>query len=188
VATTDGAAGISPEAGDRVLAKLDDGETVRLACDLIRIPSFTTEETPCAEWLANYLAGQGLEVELQEIEPGRFQTIATLPGAGGGASLMLNGHTDINALTSRWKRDPWTPSLEGDHLYGHGVQNMKGGLASIIMAAVRNHGDTRGRTRRPASIASMRAFNRRAGREAAICKRAGECPSLPAAMSSRNRE
>jgi hypothetical protein len=34
---------------------------------------------------------------------------------------MLNGHTDINALTRRWKRDPWTPSLEGDRLYGHGV-------------------------------------------------------------------
>jgi acetylornithine deacetylase len=48
---------------------------------------------------------------------------------------MLNGHTDINALTMRWKRDPWTPTLEGDHLYGHGVQNMKGGLASIIMTA-----------------------------------------------------
>ncbi len=48
---------------------------------------------------------------------------------------MLNGHTDINALTRRWRRDPWTPTLEGDRLYGHGVQNMKGGLASIIMAA-----------------------------------------------------
>ena len=30
---------------------------------------------------------------------------------------------------------PRTPSLEGDRLYGHGVQNMKGGLASIIMTA-----------------------------------------------------
>jgi acetylornithine deacetylase len=48
---------------------------------------------------------------------------------------MFNGHTDINALTLRWRRDPWTPSVEGDYLYGHGVQNMKGGLASIIMAA-----------------------------------------------------
>jgi acetylornithine deacetylase len=50
-------------------------------------------------------------------------------------SLMLNGHIDINALTLRWKRDPWTPSVEGDRLYGHGIQNMKGGLTSIIMAA-----------------------------------------------------
>ena len=118
-----------------VLAHVDQGEIVDLASALIRIPSFKPDETAVARFLADFFRERGYRVELQEIEPGRFQTIATLPGRGGGASLMLNGHTDINALTSRWKRDPWTPSLEGDHLYGHGVQNMKGGLASIIMAA-----------------------------------------------------
>ena len=118
-----------------VLAHVDQGEIVELASALIRIPSFKPDETAVARFLADFFRERGYRVELQEIEPGRFQTIATLPGTGGGASLMLNGHTDINALTSRWKRDPWTPSLEGDHLYGHGVQNMKGGLASIIMAA-----------------------------------------------------
>ena len=30
-----------------------------------------------------------------------------------GPSLMLNGHTDINALTRRWRRDPWTRSWPG---------------------------------------------------------------------------
>lgn len=68
----------------RVLGQIDDDEVVRLAMDLVRIPSFTTEETPCAEWLANYLHEQGLEVELQEVEPGRKQTIAWLRGSGGG--------------------------------------------------------------------------------------------------------
>src|SRR5439155_1273396 len=88
-----------------------------------------------ALFLQKFFRSRDYAVDLQEIEPGRFQTIAILRGTGGGASLMLNGHTDINALTRRWKRDPWTPSLEGDRLYGHGVQNMKGGLASIIMTA-----------------------------------------------------
>ena len=118
-----------------VLGHIDPIDLVDLASALIRIPSFKTEETPVALFLEEFFRPRGYDVELQEIEPGRFQTIATLRGTGDGASLMLNGHTDINALTMRWTRDPWTPSLEGDRLYGHGVQNMKGGLASIIMTA-----------------------------------------------------
>jgi acetylornithine deacetylase len=119
----------------QVLAQVDRDAMLDLASALIRIPSFKTEETPVARFLADFFRPRGYQVDLQEIEPGRFQTIATLQGTGGGASLMLNGHTDINALTRRWRRDPWTPSVEGDRLYGHGIQNMKGGLTSIIMAA-----------------------------------------------------
>jgi acetylornithine deacetylase len=118
-----------------VLAAVDRRELIDLASALIRIPSFKTEETAVARFLDAFFRERGYQVDLQEIEPGRLQTIATLRGTGGGARLMLNGHTDINALTRRWRRDPWTPSLEGDRLYGHGVQNMKGGLASIIVAA-----------------------------------------------------
>src|SRR5688572_22185551 len=112
-----------------VLGHVDKRELVDLASALIRIPSFKTEETAVVLFLETFFRERGYDVELQEIERGRFQTIATLRGTGGGARLMLNGHTDINALTMRWRRDPWTPSLEGDRLYGHGVQNMKGGLA-----------------------------------------------------------
>ena len=119
----------------KVIDQVDEKEIVGLASELIKIPSFKPEETPVATFLADFFGEKGYKVELQEVEPGRFQTIATLEGTGGGPSLMLNGHTDINSLTRRWRRDPWSPVVEGDRLYGHGVQNMKGGLASIIMAA-----------------------------------------------------
>ena len=119
----------------KVIDQVDEKAIVGLASELIKIPSFKLEETPVATFLADFFGDRGYKVDLQEVEPGRFQTIATLKGTGGGRSLMLNGHTDINSLTRRWRRDPWTPVVEGDRLYGHGVQNMKGGLASIIMAA-----------------------------------------------------
>ena len=119
----------------KVIDQVDEKAIVDLASELIKIPSFKLEETPVATFLDEFFRDRGYKVDLQEVEPGRFQTIATLEGTGGGPSLMLNGHTDINSLTRRWRRDPWVPVVEGDRLYGHGVQNMKGGLASIIMAA-----------------------------------------------------
>jgi acetylornithine deacetylase len=123
----------------RVLDCIDDEEIVRLAGDLIRIPSFTTEETPCAEWLADYLDGQGLAVTLQEIEPGRKQTIARLSGQGGGRSIMLNGHIDIDPLASGWTRDPFTPWIADGKLFGHGVYNMKAGVTACILATLALH-------------------------------------------------
>ena len=119
----------------KVIEQVDEKAIVDLAGELIKIPSFKLEETPVATFLADFFGSRGYKVDLQDVEPGRFQTIATLEGTGGGPSLMLNGHTDINSLTRRWRRDPWVPVVEGDRLYGHGVQNMTGGLASIIMAA-----------------------------------------------------
>ena len=120
---------------DRVLAGVDRDTLVDLASQLVRIPSFCPDETPVARFLADYFRPRGYQVELQEVEPDRLQAIATLPGAGGGPRLMFNGHTDINSLARGWTRDPFTPWVEGDRLYGHGVQNMKGGLATMIQAA-----------------------------------------------------
>ena len=119
----------------RLLAQLNEREIIDLAGELIRIPSFSPDETPVARFLATYFEQRGYDVDLQEVEPDRFQTIATLRGTGGGPRLMFNGHLDINSLMLGGTRDPWTPSVEGNRLYGHGVQNMKGGVAAMISAA-----------------------------------------------------
>ena len=126
---------MSTDTAQRLMDSVDREEMLRLAEDLVRIPSFKTEETDAARFLGDFLAQRGYEVELQEVEPGRFQTIATLKGSGGGKSLMLNGHIDIDPLAMGWKRDPWTPSIEGDLIFGAGIRNMKSGVSSMIEAA-----------------------------------------------------
>jgi acetylornithine deacetylase len=130
------AAATLTDAQKKVLAQIDDEEIVRLASDLIRIPSFTTEETPCAEWIANYLRDQRVEPDLQEIEPGRKQTVARLRGTGGGKSIMLNGHIDIDPLASGWTREPFQPWIADGKIFGHGIFNMKAGVTACIMAAL----------------------------------------------------
>ncbi len=121
---------------DRILAELVPDEIVDVAKALVRIPSYTTDETPVARFLDELFRREGLESRLQEVDPGRFQTVARLAGTGGGRSLMLNGHLDIDPIPGGWVRDPWTPSIEGDRFYGAGIFNMKAGLAAMIMAAV----------------------------------------------------
>jgi acetylornithine deacetylase len=122
-------------AAQNVLQHIDQGALIELAKSLIRIPSFIGEETPVARWIASHLAARGYEVELQEVEPGWFQTVAILKGSGRGRSLMFNGHLDINPLAAGWTRDPLDPWVEGNRLYGAGSRNMKSGVASMIHAA-----------------------------------------------------
>ena len=121
---------------DLVLDDLPVDEMVDIASRLIEIPTIRgTSETGVADWLAAYLADAGYEVELQEVLPGRHQTVARLRGTGGGRSVMFNGHIDIDPLRADWVRDPWRPVVEGDLLYGAGARNMKGGVAAMVMAA-----------------------------------------------------
>ncbi len=115
---------------------VDDAEVIALTRALARIPSFTTEEQKVAAFLHDLFQREGFESQLMEVDPGRVQVIARLRGTGGGRSLMLNGHIDIDPLPSGMTRDPWQPTIEGDRFYGAGIGNMKGGLASMIVATL----------------------------------------------------
>jgi acetylornithine deacetylase len=111
-------------------------EMVDVASALIRRPAIRgSSESDCAFWLADYFGGKGYDVDVQEVLPGRHQTVAVLRGSGGGRSLMFNGHLDIDPLRADWKRNPFEPRVEGDLLFGAGARNMKGGVAAMVMAA-----------------------------------------------------
>lgn len=97
---------------EAVLREIREDEVIELARDLVRIPSFTTEETPVARFLARYLEAQGIEAELSPVEEGRLQVIGRVRedgGAGDGPSLLFDGHLDIDPIARGWKRNPFHP-------------------------------------------------------------------------------
>lgn len=115
---------------------LSEDDLVEMAAELTAIPSFTGEETPLAEQVGRMLERYGISHYLQEVEPGRMQTIGRLgPDHGEKAALILNGHLDMDPLGRDWSGDPFRCIRQGDKLYGAGLHNMKSGLAAIIGAA-----------------------------------------------------
>lgn len=118
----------------QVLDKITEKEVVKLASDLIRFPSFPGEESEVAQYLADYMEGKGFKIISQEVEPGRFQPLAILEADETGASVLFNGHMDIDPIP-RGEHDPFEPKMKDGYLYGAGLYNMKSGVVSMVIAA-----------------------------------------------------
>lgn len=122
----------------RALQHLDENELVSLLQRMVQFRSYSAggEEGDIAKYVAAYTSEMGLEAELDEVEPNRFNVISSLRGTGGGKSLMFNGHLDTNPAGSGWTRDPFAGEVDEGFIYGIGVSNMKAADAAYI-AAVR---------------------------------------------------
>ena len=121
-----------------VLDFIKEDEVIQLTEELCRFPSYSGAETECARFLGGFMEDNGLDVEYQEVEPGRLQPIGRIKGSEEGPSLMFNGHLDIGpVLMFTWtKRDPYEPYVRDGRIHGHGIENMKGGVAAMVMAAI----------------------------------------------------
>jgi acetylornithine deacetylase len=146
------------EVARAVAARTD--ELVELVRTLLRFD--TTTHTPGADardeaalqaYLAERLRAAGAVVEVAEpsaglvaghrIIPdgfdfrGRPQLLARFPGAGGGRSLLLNGHVDVIAADREdgWLHDPFAGVVADGRIHGRGACDMKGGVGCMVLAA-----------------------------------------------------
>jgi acetylornithine deacetylase/succinyl-diaminopimelate desuccinylase-like protein len=119
--------------------RIDERRLVELALRLVSTPSFTGSEQPAAELMRDELAELGLRAQWQQVEDERANVLGTWEGAGGGPTLMLNGHLD----TSYSGREPWLQGIPGfqpagferdGRIYGLGISNMKGALCCYVEA------------------------------------------------------
>ncbi len=127
--------------------------TELVACDTTaRMPGDPArEEEKLQRLLAARLENLGARPDLWEPAPtgagsrfvpagldfaGRPQLAAVVLGAGGGRSLLLNGHIDAVDVQPReqWLSDPFTVHERDGSLFGRGVNDMKGGIACLVVA------------------------------------------------------
>jgi acetylornithine deacetylase/succinyl-diaminopimelate desuccinylase-like protein len=119
--------------------KIDRDRLVEAATQLVNVHSFTGNEGQIADLMVTLFDDMRLQVQRQQVEDNRANALGTWAGAGGGPSLMFNGHMD----TSYSGREPWLRDVPGfqpkafereGRLYGLGISNMKGALACYLEA------------------------------------------------------
>jgi acetylornithine deacetylase len=119
---------------------IDRDAVTTLLADLVRIESVTpwliptgSGERDVATFIASWLADLPVEVDIEEIEPGRVNLLATLRGSGGGRSVCINAHSDTVGFAN-WPDRALEPTVEGDRMIGLGVADDKSGCAAGMLA------------------------------------------------------
>ncbi len=87
-------------------------------------------ETQIAGFVGEACRRLGMEVAIIGSQPGRPSVLATLRGAGGGRSLMLNAHMDT--VGREGMADALVPVIQDGRLLGRGAYDMKGSLAACL--------------------------------------------------------
>ncbi|HWQ59397.1 MAG TPA: M20 family metallopeptidase [Clostridia bacterium] len=113
-------------------------ELLRWTIDLVSTPSYSglpNQEAGVGAYIKGVFDREGIECRIVPLRDGRCNVYARLPGAGGGRSLMLNGHMDtVPAYGMDHAFEPWLDD-EG-RLHGRGTSDMKGPLAAMMGALV----------------------------------------------------
>jgi len=127
----------------RLEAAIQPDRLLRMAWELVNIPSPTGDTRAATEHYAGLLSDAGLRVRLTDPLPNAPNLAATLEGTRAGPTLQFDGHIDtiahvVPGFDGSERVEPLPhppPRIHGETLYGRGAADMKGGLAVIAEAA-----------------------------------------------------
>ena len=111
--------------------------TLELACELINRPSVTPLDEGCQRLMSERLAACGFAIEPMHIED--VENFWAIRGDEGPV-LCFAGHTDVvpTGPLQAWHNPPFAARVdENGILHGRGAADMKGSLASMIVAVER---------------------------------------------------
>lgn len=137
-------------------------EMIQYLAKLVRIPSINpwfseykeyTTEKKVQEFIGSSLEDMGFKVKVWDVNPEELKEFEGMPGyyegrpmkdrpnlcalkkgSGNGKSLLLTGHADVVKVGEGWTKPPFDSVIENGKMYGRGTNDMKGGIAAMIMA------------------------------------------------------
>jgi acetylornithine deacetylase/succinyl-diaminopimelate desuccinylase-like protein len=125
-----------------VVAQIDRNELIDFALEICNIDSSVPHEAEVAEHLYQWLKREGFVARRIGLLEDRFNVLGTLPGLGGGYSLIFNSHMDTapprtdDLVHKDFASDIYHKAWrEDDLLIGEGICNDKGPMACFLIAA-----------------------------------------------------
>ncbi len=133
---------------DRLVAEVEErrDSLVSVTQDLLAYPTVNPPGHLYYEiclYLQERLQNSGFDVQLHRAHGAiadcdrypRWNLIARRDGRTSGDCIHFNSHTDVVPAGSDWTRDPFAAAIENGRIFGRGSCDMKGGLATSIIAA-----------------------------------------------------
>ena len=105
-------------------------DAITLLKRLIATPSVSRDEEKAADIMMEEIESYGFS----PIRDGNNIWITDPEMRDDRPTLLLNAHIDTVKPVASWTRDPFSPDIEGDTLYGLGSNDCGGGLVSLLQA------------------------------------------------------
>lgn len=112
-----------------------EAEGIELLADLVRQNTTNPpgNEYLVAEVVTAYLARHGITASAHEPAPGRTSVVALVGSAA--PKVLVAAHTDVVPAGEGWHTDPFAPVVKDGFIFGRGVADNKGPLASLLLLA-----------------------------------------------------
>lgn len=129
---------LNDDAARRVLAAIDDAETIAFLQEIVRIPSVNPpgDVQDAIAICHRKLAAEGFRCRIEPNAPGHDNLIAEL--GDGHPRLVFNAHLDVvpTGSESAWTYPPFSATIADGRVYGRGAGDDKASVTAQVMAGV----------------------------------------------------
>lgn len=103
---------------------------VELLIKLCKFKSITPNDDGALDFISNFMS----EFEAKRFDKNGVKNLFLKKKFGDGAHICFAGHIDVVPPGDGWQDDPFLPTIKDGFIYARGTQDMKSGVAAMLLA------------------------------------------------------